>query len=73
MRGLRAVMRDLTDSLIDAKAANAAIFFATDVPPPRHDQAGLTDRALRRVQEYAEELDRLVRHDDGSQLRLGAV
>lgn len=73
VRAIKSVFRDLEDSVTDAKAAVTTIFFAAETTPPIHDKAGIADRALRTVQEYLNELDRMIRHDDGSQLRLGAV
>ena len=73
MRALKSLMRDIRDDMTDAKAAVAVLFFAADLPRNRHDQAGHADRALRKLQDLIEELDRIIRHDDGSQLRLGAV
>lgn len=72
MQRLRRAVKRLQERAIDAKAENASLFYATDVPVYRHDQAGHVDRALRDVLTLIDDLLEMVATtDDGTQGRLG--
>lgn len=62
---LRREVRRLRERVIDAKAEIAVLFFARDLPPGRHDQAGHADRALRDVLEALEDVIAAATGDDG--------
>ncbi len=70
-RQLRSHTRRVIDRLEDARAEVAVLFYAVDLPRPRHDQAGHADRALRDLRTELEELfTMLTGMDDRGQMHL---